>query len=58
MNPSVILARILLPVAHFLLLDHFCSDVEREDTLDKLPTDAMKVPRVHDLAFGQGLEQV
>ena len=43
MNSSVILSVLLLPTAHLLLLNLICSDVEREDALDELATDAMKV---------------
>ena len=43
MNPSVILSVLLLSTSHLLLLNLVRSDVEREDALDELPTDAMKV---------------
>ena len=58
MNSSVILSVLLLPTSHLLLLNLVRSDVEREDALDELPTDTMKVTRVQDLALGQSLEQV
>ena len=58
MNLSVILSVLLLPTTHLLLIDHATNNVERKDTLDKLPTDTMKVPRVQYLALRQGLKQV